>query len=213
MRTLLAALLSCATVFALPGAGGASEITFPPNCSVPADIPIVGASGGIADGAFARFGIVLRTIANNPIHDHTVALDFGATPGIRLGTGPLEPNDSVDCVSHRILAVTDANGLATFVVPGSANGGPAAAGPIVAAVWDVTIGFRVGDVRVCAYDLDGQSGVNLQDLAIFAGDFYSRTSPGRSDFDGNGVVDAADLGRWARVYFSGLQQQSATPCP
>src|SRR5213593_3333775 len=104
-----------------------------PNASTsskPSCIRLIGERSGVADPA-GEFTMTVRGLANNPIANSHVKIDFSACSDIHIAdqasqlSGPGVSTMTVDCVNHTISAFTNANGVVTFRIIGSAsnNGG------------------------------------------------------------------------------------------
>jgi hypothetical protein len=134
------------------------------------------------------FDVVVRDLANNPIVNSTVVLDFSRCPQAYLCTVPGQAPDPyvVDLTTRTIRMATDANGLAHFPLR---VGGVGAAGQ----VWVLADGVLLAQRALASPDQDGNGFVTwyiLQDYTLFASKLGT-TDP-TADFDCNGVVDAAD---------------------
>jgi flagellar hook capping protein FlgD len=174
---------------------------FPPNCTLPPVIRLVGRTTGTADPS-GLFSVVVRDAANMPIPGVTVTVDFTACTQAALAA----PN----CPGI-VTAVTDLAGSARFTVMGSVvsrsavqPGAPCAAisaGPVA-----------LGNVRVSAYDQDGVNGLRAIDVSLVQCDFVSGLNNQRSDFNGDGMVSAADLSLLIAAYAGGGSEATAPRC-
>jgi hypothetical protein len=163
----------------------------------------VGSNGGVADPAGA-FQVVVRSVTCTPLPGSTVTIDFGAcTPDIHIGSAQISPV-TVDCAGRRVSAVTDANGIARFIVLGGASNptgatpGYTAQGfcqsvPTCAKVY--ADGFLLASIAVSTYDQNMSGGVNPADVSAWLGDIFSGQYFGRSDYDANGLLSPVDLSK------------------
>ena len=219
-------LVRKATLFAACGVLVASAamagVPSPGNSTLPASgrINLVGkdAVSGNADGAAANgtVSVIVRDLANNPIVNSTVILDFsGCTSDTREGDQASQPVAAltVNCGAHTIRTLSDVTGTATFTIVG---GGPAVASPAHAlgCAKVYADGVLLGSIGVGTYDEDGAAGVGGADLSRWGSDFVGGTNPDRSDFDGSGAVGGGDLSLWASVFVAGKSNASAASyCP
>lgn len=215
-------LVRKATLFAACGVLVASAamagVPSPANSAIPGRINFVGSNAGVPDtaAALAKAVITVRDLANNPIANSTVVLDFSScTTDTREGdqAGQLYQNLTVNCAQHSVRSLSNASGQATFVIMG---GGPAAAGAAHAngCAKVYADGVLLGNIGVGTYDENGSAGVGGADLSRWAADFVAGTNPDRSNFDGVGTVGGGDLSLWAAVFVSARSASSpATLCP
>ena len=198
---------------AAPSDARATGVPSPANSSVPACIRLVGSDGSVAATAFGGFEVVHRDLANNPIPDALIVVDFSAAPELFIAANQFDPSATVDCALKTVSKRTDANGRAVFCIVGAStdefppstqlNGGRIYAN-----------GMLIGDPTVSAFDLDGRLGLGATDLTHFLSDFASGNLYGRSDFDCSGGIGARDLAEWLKAFGSGTQVVSAaTACP
>jgi hypothetical protein len=166
-----------------------------------------GTTGGVAD-PFTAKRIVVRDATGLPAANVTVALDFTACTGadVRLCSSQPDPGIMLTCGTHRVIALTDVNGLAVFHITGHAlnpGGGvfnAPAPGYGAAGATVYADGQTMGTLVVAALDQDGQGGLNVVDVALFLNDRFSfnpgnpaATLRGRSDVDGNQSINPTDL--------------------
>ncbi len=166
------------------------------DSQVPCGITLVGATAGIVDTR-GEFIIRVRDLAQNPVPDCEVMIDFRACrPDIRIAADQPHPGLRVECDANgtRILATTDANGIAVFRIVGAAtagSGGPAAAGFKCATVYAGSA--NLGTINVAAFDLNGGGGVNPADLSLFLPDSFGADIEGRSDYNCSNTVNPSDM--------------------
>jgi len=217
-----AVLAACGVLF---GAAVAfAGVPSPGNSDIPTRINLVGSDAGtsLADSIplFAKVQVTVRDLANAPIANSSVVFDFSAlVSDTRIGGDPLNPGSVQlyqglmdNCGTYGTSALTNAAGVATFVIIG---GGKSPVGAAHAAgTGDVYAdGVYLGSLNVGSYDLNGQDGVTLADLSLWSADYFG-AGPDRANYDQIGGVDLLDLSVWGAVYFGGKSNLSATSyCP
>jgi hypothetical protein len=209
-KAALAAAL--ASAMATPAQAGPG-VPSPANSTVPCAISVVPAP---ATSPVGEFTVVIRDLANHPVPNGVVTIDFSACGAeVRLAAQQL-PGTVVDCAARTLTRITDGQGRTSFRVIGGSTGAPWAVGNGCAAVRgpgnDGTSIVLLATIQVSVYDLDGSSGLTAADLSLFLGDFFNGPAPpsyaARSDHnfvDGactTQAVTAADLSRWIDLYFS-----------
>ncbi|MCC6349326.1 MAG: hypothetical protein IT347_07005 [Candidatus Eisenbacteria bacterium] len=211
-----AVLAACGVVF---GAAVAfAGVPSPANSTIPARINLVGANAGVADaGAQSSLvTITVRDLAANPIANSSVVLDFtGNVSDTRIGdaTSQLYAGVVANCGTHGVSSLTDALGVATFVVMGGGKS-PTGAAHAAGAAKIYADGVLLGTLNVGSYDLNGVDGVTLADLALWAADYFGAGNPDRADYNNAGGVDLVDLSTWGATYFAGGSNTSSTTyCP
>lgn len=210
-----AVLAACGVLF---GAAVAfAGVPSPANSTIGARINLVGVDAGtsLPDSAalFGKYSVTVRDLANNPIANSSVVLDFNSmVSDVQIGDTQPYQGVTANCGTHTVNALTDAAGVVNFVVQG---GGKTPAGaPHAALVGKVYAdGVLLGSLAVGTYDMDGGGGVQLGDLSRWAADFFG-PKPERSNYNNDVTVDLLDLSVWAGVFFSGKSNASAaTYCP
>lgn len=194
MRTLI---LLCALALAAPAVAG--EVPSPPNFTCPGSILVVGRTGGVADPAGA-FVVTARDLANNPLVNELIVVDFSLAPEFVLCPEPALPGITVDVAARRVSTRSDANGIARFIILGGTVG-PAASlrGTVRILSYGVYNGMLVTNTTplagfICAAaDLDGAGGLNANDISRLLSDIGSGNPWQRSDLDGSGALGANDL--------------------
>jgi hypothetical protein len=210
-----AVLAACGVLF---GAAAAfAGVPSPANSTIPARINLVGVNASALPDSvpqFAKVSVTVRDLANNPIANSSVVLDFnGDASDVRFGDTQPYLGVTANCGTRTVSKLTDATGVASFVVVG---GGKAIVGaphaPLAGKIY--ADGVLLGSLAVGIYDQDGVSGVAIPDLSRWAADFFGGTSPERSDFDNVSGVQVPDLSVWASTFFAGQSTASAaTYCP
>jgi len=212
-----AALAACGVFFAAVAFAG---VPSPGNSSFSnTRINLVGfdistsSADSVASGA--KFSVTVRDLGNNPIANSSVVLDFsGVTSDIRIDdTQANYQLLTANCGAHTVRALSDAAGVANFVVVGGGMASVAAAhAPLSGKVY--ADGVLLGNIGVGAYDQNGAGGVGGADLSRVLGDFVLGTNPDRTDYNGAGGVGGADLSLWLSVFVAGASNtSSASYCP
>ena len=211
-----AALAACGVLF---GAAVAfAGVPSPGNSTIPARINLVGANAGVADSGplYSLVTVTVRDLAANPIANSSVVLDFsGDVSDTRIGdaTSQLYPGVVANCGTHGVSSLTDALGVATFVVMGGGKT-PTGAAHAAGAGKVYADGVLLGSISVGSYDLNGQDGVTLADLSLWSADYFGAANPDRANYDQIGGVDLLDLSTWGASYFGGGSNVSSTTyCP
>jgi len=211
--TLMAAcglLVSAAAMASVPSAC---------NTTIPCGIPVVGQTAGVADG-LGQFTITVRDLANNPVANSSVVIDFSACCNdVHLSSTQFGAGVTVDVPTKTVRAIGNASGVVTFRVMGGADGGPGGASTpsggcakIYADGVLLTDGIcKPASVQVAVYDLNGSlgggAGVGPADLSVWLGDLFATPAPyrARSDYDYSVLcvqdISPADLSKWLAVLF------------
>ena len=183
------------------------------NSTIPCGIELVGAAGGVAD-PLGQFVVVVRDVANNPVAGADVSLDFGSCFDTRIATAQPYQGITVACNGGAAVvhATTDANGQARFRIAGGGTltaGGAPGAGYGCAVVRAGT--ETLGAVNVAALDLNGASGLNPVDLALFLSDSFASASGyvGRLDYNCSHSVNPADFAMLISASLGGGSSSSA----
>lgn len=148
--------------------------------------------------------ITVRDAGNNPIANSTVVITFTTCTNndIRLcSVQPNHPGALFNCAAKTATAVTNASGVATFLVAGGANnngGNPPGVGSGCATVR--ADGVLLGSLTVATPDENNIGGVSGSDLSSFGGDRFGAYR-GRSDFNADGAVTGADLSIFGQYRF------------
>lgn len=181
-------------------AGSASaSIPSPVNFVCPGRIALVGSAAGVTDGD-GDFTVIARDLANVPIHNSLIVVDFSGCSGITLCSAS-DPGLTVDCATRTVRGFTDWNGTIHFRVRGHTttrcDDGPRH-GRNCAKVYADGVFLCYPDVAI--YDLDG-NGMGPSDLSAWLCDFFGTHNPARSDYDASGQLGPADLSLWLDVFF------------
>ena len=193
----------------------AADVPSPPNFTVPYGVQIVAENGGGQPDPEGAFQVTIRDLANNPIQNSLVVLDFRACPDLALCANPLDPAAIVHCPTKTVRKFTDANGQVTFHVVGFSSATPGSPGPTQPAAKVYADGVLAANVLVVMYDLNG-GGLGASDLSAWLDDFFSGNGVARADYDASGVLGASDLSRWLTVFFASGSVVNCTPsgdCP
>jgi hypothetical protein len=185
------------------------------NSTTPPCISLVGTRAGAADQAAGAFQVIVKNLANNPIAGAHVVIDLSGCPDLHLCSDQLDPAMDIDCAAKRVGKFTDALGKVSFTLLGGSNGSGLAV-ELLGGGKIFENGTLIGSPTVSAFDLDGASGVGINDLSAWLTDLVAPGNPpfGRSDFDCSGSVGINDLSVWLSVYGTGAQVAScAASCP
>jgi hypothetical protein len=171
------------------------------NSTKPNFIRITGQKSGVADPV-GQFTVTVRDLANNLIANSTVVVDFSSCVRIRAAASQPFAGLTVDNSLRTVRALTNGSGVATFrIVGGSCNtGNLSGSGAGCARIF--ADGVLLGSTTATTYDQDGVTGVTLNDLSAWAGDFLSGNYYGRSDYDFNGSLGLNDLSNWGSVFLA-----------
>ncbi len=198
----------------LVSAAAMASVPSPCNSTLPCGIQVIGSSAGAADPNGA-FSITVRDLANNPVANSSVVLDFSACCNdVRLSSTQLDPG--LTLVGKTVRAIANGSGVASFKVMGAATpSDPTPAAGCVKVYADgvlLTEGSCQPSALQCAvYDLNGAGGgpgVGAADLSRWLADFFSSPAPyrARSDYDYavlcSKAIGAADLSKWLALFFA-----------
>lgn len=186
-------------------------------------IQVTGHIANVVDSRVIRLIGPIRDAGNNPIANSTVVINFTncITPGpggaldIELSsTQPHHPGGLSNCLAKTVTAVTNASGIATFRVAGSADrgagGSPGTTTPCAEVRAD---GILMGSLRVAAWDQNKLGGCNATDFGLVLGDAFAGGFRNRSDFNGDLATNATDFGLILGVAFAGTATTSYAVCP
>jgi hypothetical protein len=198
------------TVCALLAAGAAfASVPSPANSSCPTCFSLVGDDGLGTIDPLGEFCVEVRDLANQPINNSLVVVDFSACSNLVL----CENNEAgfvVDCQTQTVRGFT-VNGLICFRIKGYANNSGGNNPPYnpynCAKIF--ADGVLLCQPSVAAYDMDGNGG-GPADLSAWLNDFFNGPNPSRADYDCAGGVGPADLSAWLAWFFGG---GSTSNCP
>lgn len=183
----------------------------PLNSTVPSNLPVVGLGPTGAADAAGSYTVTVRNTFNFPIANSLVILTFRECGGTAISSLGFEPGVTVDCrPTHRtVRRLTDAQGMARFIVPGGGREGTQALSCLEVSA-DGTV---LGHATVAVFDLDGVSGVAINDLSRWL-DAFGNTDPSRTDYDADGAAGINDLAVWLGIFGGSTSVGSFTsPCP
>jgi hypothetical protein len=196
---------------------------YAPNSVIPAYISVVGTVGatfgtsGVMSGTTdpsGQFTIVIRDIANLPVNNSSVILDFVNCTDVKICQDQNDVTKTVACPT--VAGVTNTLGQVTFNVVGSGlNVGGGKPYPTPAACCQIWAdGYSMGYAVVPVYDQDGAgvggaAGMQLADCRAVLVDYGIGAYCGRSDLDKNGALTLADFRTSLLLYGIGA---SATGC-
>ena len=165
-------------------------------------IPMAGSDLTTADPS-AQLVVTVKDLANNPIANSVVIVDFSACSDIQICDTQLD-GSTADCATKTVRMATNGAGQATFYIVGHANVPADPDGSNLGAVSVYADGVNLYDpaedvngvgLNAAAYDLDGGSGVGGADLSLVIDDFglVLPNGPERCDYNFDGVVGGGDL--------------------
>lgn len=193
ITTVLALVTALAVLLAAPSARADCQDLPGTYSTSPVLIRVVGFS---ADGSLdptGEFTVTLRDVAQNPLPDFQVKVDFTDCPGLEL-CGVTGANYArIDPTGHIVTAMTDAAGQVHLRIAGSLNLPIGAPEP---ANWRARVSacsILLSTPTVAVLDLTGRDGTNSGDFSYFVTDIGAHLFYARDDYDGNGVVNSADL--------------------
>ncbi|MCC6650108.1 MAG: T9SS type A sorting domain-containing protein [Candidatus Eisenbacteria bacterium] len=186
----------------------------PGNSTLPSRILLVGHDGTVPDPAGA-FVVTIRDLANVPIPNAQVRIDFSNAPYLTLSTTQLDLGMTMSCSPPTVMATTNAQGVASFNIMGGIGNRPISGGaPLCFAVISASSSggpFVVqGQRPAAAVDLNGYGGVDPDDLHLFLSDYENLR--GYVDFDGSGQVTGADLSVMDEIIAAKRSTESGPLC-
>lgn len=192
-----AALTACglavaATAFA--GVPSPANSTLSPGC-----VKLVNANvGGVAANPSGTFSVTVRDLANNPIANSTVVLDFVNCGGTDVKAQNGQPHDAgvtQNCAARTIRKSTDVAGLASFIVVGggSSSGGPGFPSLSTGCVRVIADGVLLATVTAGAQDQNSAGGLTPADVSAVITDVLSVGYETRADLNCSGDLSPADV--------------------
>ena len=194
----------------------AQKIPCVPCSEIPTVALVGGRHAGVPDPAGAlRF--VIRDVANNPIMNATVWLDFTHCADTRLCDAGIA-GQWLECEGRSLFGITDLWGAVTLVLTGAGLNTGASPGAGTGCIRAYSDGVWLGTITVAIADQNGAAsapGVEITDLAALLRDFGTGIYYGRSDFDHDGAVTITDLSAWLRIFGTGSSSEgcAASYCP
>lgn len=185
------------------------------NSSVPACIAVTGHDASGVSDPIGEFTVVERDLANQPVRNGLIVVDFSGVTELRLCTDDHDPNEIVDCGTRTVRRFTDANGVARFRVTGWSVATPGTPGTSWNGGKIFADGVLLGSPSASIYDLD-KSGLSAGDLSAWLADFFSGNNAARDDYDCSGGLGANDLATWLSAYFANGSLANCSPaeaCP
>lgn len=187
----------------------------PTQSTIPAYIDLVACSGGVPD-PYGLFTVTVNDAAGNPVEGCEVAVVFNSD----LKVYDVIPGLVVDCAGNKVVAISDASGVATFTITGAtinATGNPVGSGANGATIYACEV--ALGQATVAVFDENGAvltTGISGTDLSAWLADFGKQGVigyKGRSDFDHNGAISGVDLSFWLQRFGGGYNLTCGTLCP
>lgn len=192
-----AALTACGLAVAATAFAG---VPSPGNSSLsPACLKLVnGNVGGVAANPTGAFAVTVRDLANNPIANSTVVLDFVNCGGTDVRAQSGQPHDvavTQNCAARTIRKSTDVAGLASFIVVGggSSSGGPGFPSLAAGCVRVFADGVLLATVRAAAHDQNGAGGLTPADVSAVITDVLSPGYETRADLNCSADLSPADV--------------------
>jgi hypothetical protein len=193
--------------------GGDGQTISPVNSVVPPLLILVGQTNGVVDPA-GQYVVKVRDTRGQPIIGVTVDLQFSypsryANPdeGICIDQpypGVTFTDDGTSKFAHQ---TTGPAGNAVFrIIGNSNNNGHCSAGAQYQSLKVAACGVFLGSSTVAIVDQDG-GGVTARDESAILSDIFCGQYFARSDFNGDGIVNAADLSVWLTIFFAGKSTQ------
>ena len=160
------------------------------------DPVLVGSPLGIPNpqvGGTPGFDVYARDVNNTPVAGAVVEIDFSLA-GLTL-YATQNAGTTVNCATHRIGQVTDAQGHVVF----AAQFGSWQNANVVPVLIN---GVLVANVAARSPDYDEDGKVAIFDLSVFSTDFLDQNPTPRSDFDVSGVTGLGDLAFFSQHYLA-----------
>ncbi len=199
-----------------------------PNTStIPRALLLAGRNGSVVD-PLCEYRVTLRNFFGQPVTGTQVTLEWGPFDYSSYNVCSTQPFPGMTYQNvggiRRFTATTDANGVARFRIVGSGPlGGCAFPSDSSVQKWGKVFACGV-ELRpsnrsphafsLATPDLNGSSGVDLTDLALFGVDRNCYNATGiahsRSDFNGDGAITVADLSIFGAIRFGNGSVQSCT---
>lgn len=215
---LLGGTIATVLIAAAPRAAAADD-PGPPNSIIPSRIEVLGVDGAGAPDPAAAFEIFIRDLANQPIANSHVWVDFSNCSDLRLShqsSGLVNPAlgaQVLDCPTRTVRGVSDAIGRVVLSVLGASinTAGPSAPGAGERCARFYADGVMLGFATVLIHDqnggsgLPGADGVEVSDLSRWLVDFGSGVYVGRSDYGpgSQGALTIDDLAVWLQRFGRG----------
>jgi hypothetical protein len=171
------------------------------NSTAPGGVPLVTRDAGTVPDNL-NFGtqsptltIVVRDLANNLLNNASVVIDLSGTTDLAFCGDQQDVNATINCGAKTIRKFTDVTGTVTFHVLGGGKGAVPASGLNAGKIFANGTLIKSPTVPTC--DLNGINGIDPFDQAILLGDINAAATPrGRSDENGDGIINAFDKAVW-----------------
>jgi len=165
-----------------------------------------------------RFQVVLRDVANNPIANWEIIVDFSGCSDLKL-CDVAPPGQFVDCRTKTVRGYTDAQGSIWFDVVGEGTNLGASPGPATGCA-KITAQYLEDLISptVNIYDQNGAvgtKGMEVTDLSAFLKDLGTGMYFGRSDYNQGGALEVIDLSVFLSRFGTGFSSEGCTTtyCP
>lgn len=189
-----AALTACGLAVAATAFAG---VPSPANSSFSATcMKLVNVDAGGVPAPNGAFTVTVRDLANNPIANSTVVLDFAtcaAPADIRVQSTQPQAGLTQNCAAHTVRLTSDALGQVTFIVVGGAQNTGNTAGATTGCARVIADGVNLGSVAVAAFDQNGAGGLSPSDIGALVGDLFGGFKS-RSDLNCSNDLSPADIG-------------------
>src|SRR5262245_27228907 len=213
-RGIAVSLLLLVTISAAPARSETTlNVASPTLSTTPSAILLVGRDAAGNPDPSGEFVVEIRNLANQPMSGALVQVYLGDCTAVRIASSGYPEGTTATCGAdlNRLVRLTDANGRATFTVPGTAVPG-ARQDPSCVQIFANGVPLNMS-VHVATADLDGSSGVGANDIAQWLV-AYGAADPSLGDLDGNGSLGANDLSIMLVLFGSGLDVATPSPlCP
>jgi len=192
----------------------------PANCHFNAFIDVVATNGTTID-PFGTYTVEVNDAGDLPIEGSVVTINFAGATDIRLCTDFVPDGQTNYC--NYVSAVTNASGIATFIVAGAANNSGGSAGGYFDDVVVRADSYLLGTITATCYDQNGRipggegvTGTDASmlstDLGVFGG-VDNAGYKGRDDYSHEGWLTGVDASFFSTLSGYGTSSVGCTYCP